>query len=211
MNFRYKYFVFVIITLFSFKHINSQVVINEVCASNSSVIQDKDGEYNDWFEITNYGTDAVSLNGYCLRDDINNLSNWCFPDYNLQAGEHLILFASGKNLTTLPSDWKTIIKQGDKWKYILPSSNIQGWTENGYNDSSWTKGPSGIGYSDGDDATIIPSTIAVYMRKEFHIENKSQIEDAILHMDYDDGFVAYINDIEIVNKNTKLKVVVIYY
>ncbi|MCA1746232.1 MAG: CotH kinase family protein, partial [Bacteroidales bacterium] len=40
-----------------------------------------------------------------------------------------------------------------------------------------------------------------YMRKSFTIEDVSAIEAAIFHIDYDDGFVAYINGVEIARAN----------
>ena len=44
---------------------------------------------------------------------------------------------------------------------------------------------------------LIAQCYAVYLRKEFLVSDTAEIAAAILHMDYDDGFVAYINGFEI--------------
>ncbi|MDH5599292.1 MAG: CotH kinase family protein, partial [Cyclobacteriaceae bacterium] len=59
-------------------------------------------------------------------------------------------------------------------------------------------GQGGFGFGDGDDVTIVPNTaLSVYIRKTFTVSNPTDIIKAILHADYDDAFVAYINGIEI--------------
>lgn len=70
------------------------------------------------------------------------------------------------------------------------------WRNNNFNDDHWHEGPGGIGYGDDDDGTIDTCT-AVFMRKQFSIGDISQIEAAILNIDYDDAFVAYLNGVEI--------------
>lgn len=98
--------------------------------------------------------------------------------------------------------WETIIDAGDTWRYHVgtaaPDSN---WKSIAFNDSAWLQGPGGFGYNDGDDATIIPTTMSVYLRREFTIADLSKIEAAVLHMDYDDAFVAYLNGVEIARAN----------
>lgn len=42
----------------------SQVVINEVLSSNSTVLADENSSYEDWVELYNRGASAVNLNGY---------------------------------------------------------------------------------------------------------------------------------------------------
>ena len=55
----------------------------------------------------------------------------------------------------------------------------------------------GFGYGDGDDGTIIGSAISVYFRKSFNVLDKNKLACAILSADYDDGYIAYLNGIEI--------------
>ena len=73
------------------------VRINEIMASNSTTLADKDGDFPDWIELYNYGTEAVKLQSWALTDDINVPNKWVFPDTTLQANQYLIVFASSKN------------------------------------------------------------------------------------------------------------------
>ncbi|TVQ03117.1 MAG: lamin tail domain-containing protein, partial [Balneolaceae bacterium] len=74
-----------------------QVVLNEIMASNNSIIADEDGDYEDWIEIHNYSDSAVSLAGYGLSDDYDNPFRWMFPEITIQPGEFLLVWASNKD------------------------------------------------------------------------------------------------------------------
>ena len=94
--------------------------------------------------------------------------------------------------------WETAVYNSDSWTYTLgdsePPSN---WNTIAFNDASWDQGAGGIGYGDEDDNTIIGSTLSLYMRRSFQLTQVSKIEHVILHADYDDAFVAYLNGVEI--------------
>ena len=55
----------------------------------------------------------------------------------------------------------------------------------------------GFGCGDGDDSTIINSTISLFLRNQFSIIDTSEIGSLVLDIDFDDAFVAYLNDVEI--------------
>ncbi len=94
--------------------------------------------------------------------------------------------------------WETIVREGDIWKYMVPDQQPDAtWTTLSYDDAAWAQGPSGFGYGDDDDQTILETTISVYLRFVFEVNSIEEIGEAILHMDYDDGFVAYLNGVEI--------------
>ncbi len=106
----------------------------------------------------------------------------------------------------------TLIKEGDTWRYFKGRSSappIQSgmtWTEQGYDDASgWGEGPSGFGYGDSDDATKFDDMrdeyAALFIRKTFSINDPTRITHLTLAADYDDGFVAYINGMEIARRN----------
>lgn len=71
--------------------------ITELMVSNLSCIQDKDGDFSDWIELTNFGTDSVCLAGYFLSDQEDKLSKWIFPSVVLAPKERLVVFASSKD------------------------------------------------------------------------------------------------------------------
>ena len=73
------------------------VAINEIMASNASTISDEDGDFEDWIEIHNYGSDPLHLEGFGLSDDFCTPFKWVFPDVSILPGEFILVWASGKN------------------------------------------------------------------------------------------------------------------
>ncbi|MBU1114909.1 MAG: CotH kinase family protein [Bacteroidetes bacterium] len=176
--------------------------INEVSSSNSKVIVDNDGEYSDWFELFNNSSSKINLSNYFISDDINDLTKWQFPNVELEPDSCLLVFASGKNRKERVEHWETVFREGDNCKYLVPQSNpANDWNLINYYDVTWKSGFSGIGFGDGDDRTIISQTVTAFMRCKFNIEDVEQISGIMLHVDFDDGFVAYLNGEEIAREN----------
>lgn len=180
-----------------------QVKINEVLASNVEGIVDEDNEYPDWIELYNSADSTVDLAGYSITDDKLVMNKWVFPAVKFLPHTYLLLFASGKDRKTLPTFDQDLIRVGDQWQYIIPASEPDAdWKQPGFDASAWSVGNSGFGYGDGDDSTLVPvHTVSVYARKEFTVTNLSDIQSLIFRIDYDDGFVAYINGHEIARSN----------
>src|ERR1044072_8407283 len=88
----------------------TNLFISEFMASNTRTLADEDGDFEDWIEIYNNGTNTVDLNGWYLTD---GSANWRFPQTNLTGNAFLIVFASAKNRsipgrplhTSFRSDW----------------------------------------------------------------------------------------------------------
>ena len=94
--------------------------------------------------------------------------------------------------------WESVVLPGDEWQYLVPTSQPNAtWNQSGFTPSGWSTGNSGFGYGDDDDATILSNTMSVYIRSTFTIIDASVVEAMILDLDYDDGFVAYLNGQEI--------------
>jgi hypothetical protein len=71
------------------------LVINEFMAINDSAVTDEDGEYNDWIELYNYGTQDIELTGINVSDDRSTPLKWTFPEATITAGTFLVLWADG--------------------------------------------------------------------------------------------------------------------
>ena len=98
--------------------------------------------------------------------------------------------------------WEMVVAAGDTWSYLPGSSEPPfNWPEPGFETRFWSVGPGGIGYGDNDDATVIGNVTSLYMRTDFTIIDTSDISWAILHVDYDDAFVAYLNGHELARAN----------
>ena len=175
--------------------------INEVVSSNSVYI-DEDGDTPDWLELHNYGTQDISINGWFLSDDVDDLEKWIFPNITLSPNQYLLLWASSKDRSNI-SYSRTLVNQGDAFKYLIPTSEPSStWKTLSFDDSGWSESASGFGYNDADDTTIIPTgTTSVYLRKVFEITDLSSISSLILDIDYDDAFVAYLNGVEVARAN----------
>ncbi|REJ83164.1 MAG: T9SS C-terminal target domain-containing protein [Bacteroidetes bacterium] len=191
-----------IFTVF-FNRVSSQVLINELCPSNVTVIQNSNGKYDDWIELYNNGGSSVNMSGYGLTDDISKPHRFMFPSFTLGAGQRTLIFASDSNSTDIVHHWEMSVNALSSWKYAVGSASIDtNWRNLTFNESPWASGNGGIGFGDGDDGTVISSSsISVFMRKSFNIPDTSQILKCVFYMDYDDGFVAYLNGVEIARKN----------
>jgi len=64
---------------------SASLVINEFMASNSSSIQDPQGQYDDWIEIHNFGSSPINVGGMYLTDDLSFPTKWQIPNNNPNA------------------------------------------------------------------------------------------------------------------------------
>ena len=98
--------------------------------------------------------------------------------------------------------WEMVVAANDTWQYFPGTSEPPStWNSTNFNSTSWLTGPGGIGYGDGDDGTILSAVPSVYLRTNFTLTDTSAISWAILHVDYDDAFIAYLNGHEIARAN----------
>ena len=70
------------------------VVISEFMATNDSQLQDLEGEYRDWVELYNYGSEPVELSDLFLTDSRKKMKKWRLPDRVLPGGEYVIIWES---------------------------------------------------------------------------------------------------------------------
>ncbi len=71
------------------------VLITEFMAVNNGPLTDENGQFSDWIEIHNAGTNNVNLDGWYLTDRPSDLKQWRFPATNLPPNGYLVVFASG--------------------------------------------------------------------------------------------------------------------
>ena len=90
----------------------------------------------------------------------------------------------------------------------VPSDAVSGpdlgaWARVGYDDSTWLVGPNGIGHGD-DEATVLDDMpglyTTVYMRRVFDVVGTNRIRGLSLAITYDDGFILYLNGIEVARR-----------
>ena len=192
-------FVFIVVTVIFLKSNAQVLIINEIMSSNTQVVFDEDGDTPDWLEIVNNSNAEINLSDYFLSENPDNLLKWQMPEIYLAPNQPLLIYASGKDRPVAPLHWYSIINIGQNWKYLVPSSEpTPAWKSIAFSETGWLTGPSGIGFGDNDDNTVIASgKMSVFMRKKFAISDLQNLKSMWLHMDYDDGFVAYLNGTEI--------------
>jgi len=67
--------------------------ISEILAVNNTVNTDGAGEYDDWFEIHNAGTEHVNLEGMFVSSALGSSRSFELPNINLAPDEYIIIWA----------------------------------------------------------------------------------------------------------------------
>jgi len=111
------------------------LVINEFVASNNSSVQDPQGQYDDWIEIYNFGSDAIDIGAFYLTDDLSVPAKWRIPD-GIPA------------LTTIPPHGYLLIWADNDTAYSGLHANFR-----------LSGGGEEIGLFDTDGSTLIDSVI----------------------------------------------------
>jgi hypothetical protein len=181
----------------------SQIRINEVSSASVSTFLDEDGDQEDWIELYNSSGVAIDLEGFKIsRKEEGKTKSWTFPSIIIKPYAYLTIFCSEKNRKAYFDHWEVPVYANDYWKYFPGTMDPPAtWRSNTFNDAGWPTGQGGIGYGDGDDSTVTAPLYSVFMRKSFNIADTSKIPTAALLIDYDDAFVAYLNDVEIARSN----------
>jgi hypothetical protein len=103
------------------------------------------------------------------------------------------------------------IAKHSSWSYQPSGANLgTPWRDLDYSDSGWPDGDGVLGYGTANLGTLIPyganptnKPVTVYFRKEFVINDPiSSIANLQLEAMYDDGFVLYLNGIEILRSTS---------
>ncbi|MEM1084952.1 MAG: lamin tail domain-containing protein [Verrucomicrobiota bacterium] len=98
-----------------------------------------------------------------------------------------------------------VVEEGDSTPYLVPLNDSvdDTWTTPAFDDSSWSVGNTPMGYENSPNssisydeilATTVPvATRGIYLRHSFSLTDASEVSDMLLEIQYDDGFIAYIN------------------
>lgn len=107
-----------------------------------------------------------------------------------------------------------LVKENDPCTWIVPVSDIgTSWRDVIFDDSDWQEATTGIGYErsggyenffgaggDVEDDTYNRQT-TVYIRIPFTVDSVEGLTGLLLRMKYDDGFIAYLNGVEVASGN----------
>jgi len=196
------------LVLASFESVSAQVVINEVLARNHFTNTDEDGDSSDWVELYNPGPESVDLTDHALSDSRADLRKWVLPRMVVPADSYVLLWCSGKNRVEAGEDRivepnsplpfvANLIDRDDEWRYTVGMPEDEGptsdWRSPDYDDTSWETGlPAfGFGNDDGIRSETASGIGGLLLRRTF--EFRPGLDNLVLQLRFDDGFVAYLN------------------
>lgn len=110
---------------------------------------------------------------------------------------------------TLTASSQVLVDWNEQWSYFKgtsePSQSTTLWYGTDFDTSVWSKGNAPFRYGDGSGGTYLSdmmnSYTTFYIRKNFDIPNTLDIDELHLSVNYDDGFILWINGKEIVKSN----------
>lgn len=105
-----------------------------------------------------------------------------------------------------------LIKPTDFWRVLPYSTNnpaepAANWRSVDYDDSSWTNLQASFvtthpTYTGGSEQTVLPQDTVTYcFRKTFQVIDPSFVKWLTLRIDYESGFVAYLNGVEVARRS----------
>src|SRR5688572_19337426 len=102
-----------------------------------------------------------------------------------------------------------VINMDSSWKYLKgtaeASSPNTAWRANGFNDASWSTANAPFYYGESLTGTRLTDMdggySSVFLRKTFDVSNPAQITGMELRSFSDDGFIAWINGVEVARYN----------
>lgn len=116
-----------------------------------------------------------------------------------------IPFAANAVVQTTPST------TGSFWRYNDDGYDLAAtpWKSAAYDDSSWSYGPTQLGYGESDQATVMDEfqangttrVITTYLRKSFEFAQVAEVSALELELLCDDGAIVYLNGTEILRRN----------
>jgi hypothetical protein len=126
---------------------------------------------------------------------------------------------AGEDDPGVPGDDGTVILgEGHAWRFLRGTQDPpDGWNQPGFDDSAWEQGPTGIGYGDEDDQTVLDDMrctprdgagegedqcagggyLAFFARTSFEAPAIGEDQRLRLKVSYDDGLVLYLNGVQI--------------
>ncbi|HET6428906.1 MAG TPA: PKD domain-containing protein [Phycisphaerae bacterium] len=95
-----------------------------------------------------------------------------------------------------------LVRPGDTWRCLKGTAAPPAdWNQVRFDDSKWASGPSGIGFGDLKYGLrlndMCGNYLTFYARRTFRVADPAAVAELTLQVQYDDGFVAYVNGKEI--------------
>ena len=114
----------------------------------------------------------------------------------------------------------TLVRVSDGWRYFkgtnAPSTRPSAWQQIAFDDSTWLTGVGGFSIGQVyDENTVLADMparyLSVFFRKKFTVTDLQAVKWLTLRIDYDDGFLAYLNGTEVARRGLAAGAVVSFY
>ncbi len=173
--------------------------MRKTIVEHGSVIIDVDGDTMKGTMINKFG-EVRDVFGLVKRGQVTHrrLDNpWQPPPWKRER-------SSEEHPADPPEDFFVAIPKNSDWLYLAGSHPEGKWTEVKYDAKGWKTGQSPFGYSYREARTVLDDMkgkySTIYLRHEFEVEQADYIAELGLMINYDDGFIAYLNGKEVVRK-----------
>ena len=162
--------------------VHAELLISEFLTSSTGVsLVDEDNDSSDWVEIHNTGATPVSLGGYHLTDDADDLTQWTFPAVSIPAGGHLVVFASSKDRTPLSGELHTNFRLSAGGEY-LALVDPQGAVVHDYS-PEYPSQESDVSYGLGPDGVTLGFFISPTPGAANSVSTEGQVADTEFSVD----------------------------
>lgn len=94
-----------------------KLIVTEFMEKNKSVIPDEDGDFSDWVELYNAGSETIALKDFRISDNPEQ-NGWKFPDVSIAPGEYMLVFCSNKEKTGTEELHADFAISGDEGVYL---------------------------------------------------------------------------------------------
>src|SRR5262249_5786828 len=129
------------------------------------------------------------------------------PKYPLQIPGHAFGIAGSRSV-------RQLLGPGSRMRFWVPENGRLGtnWIAPRFDDSSWHRGLNGLGYEATPDifAPFLKTDVlelmyerapSCYIRLPFLVSNLGDVAQTALRVQFDDGFVAWLNGVEVARSN----------
>jgi spore coat protein CotH len=92
-----RYYLFIFYLFFVFTVFAQPISVSEICASNSFIMTDNYGDFDDWVELYNNTENDIDLSQYYVSDDLENPQKFQIPEsLVLPAKSYLLLWCDNE-------------------------------------------------------------------------------------------------------------------
>ena len=161
-------------------------------------------------------TDDAGVLGYVVRRNgavVGSTPGTSFTDTGLNASTpyayQVVAIDTSGNASTPGSllaatiSTSFLIQHGDVWSFKSTATDPgTTWRQPGFDASSWSTGPSQLGWGGRGETTLVPTgTLASYYLRHVNVTDPAALGQLTLRVKRDDGIAVYVNGTEMVRDN----------